>query len=53
MDEATKANIKDLVLSCDGVKSATWDKGGHDVLELNVDTHLPQDFEADGISSRG
>ena len=53
MDESTKANIKDLVLSCDGVKSATWDKGAHDVLELNVNTHLPQDFEADGISSRG
>ena len=53
MDESTKANIKDLVLSCDGVKSATWDKGAHDVLELNVDTHLPQDFEAKGVSNHG
>ena len=46
MDEAIKASIKDLVLSCDGVESATWDNAPPDVLKLNVNTHLPQDFEA-------
>ena len=53
MDEATKANIKDLILSCDGVNSATWGEESPNVLELNVNTHLPQDFEADGMSSYG
>ena len=50
MDEAIKASIKDLVLSCDGVESATWDNAPPDVLKLNVNTHLPQDFEAKGVS---
>lgn len=53
MDEAIKASIKDLVLSCDGVESATWDNAPPDVLKLNVNTHLPQDFEAKGVSNHG
>lgn len=53
MDEAIKANIKDLVLSCDGVESATWDNVPSNVLELTVNTHLPQDFKKEGVSSRG
>ena len=53
MDEAIKANIKDLVLSCDGVESATWDNAPSNVLELTVNTHLPQDFKKEGVSSRG
>ena len=53
MDEAIKASIVNLVLSCDGVKSATWYNASPNVLELNVNTHLPQDFEEKGISSHG
>ena len=53
MDEAIKANIKDLVLSCDGVESARWDNASPDILKLNVNTHLPQDFEAKGVSNHG
>ena len=53
MDETIKASIKDLVLSCDGVESATWDDPPLDVLKLNVNTHLPQDFEAKGVSNHG
>ena len=53
MDEAIKVSIKDLVLSCDGVESATWDNAPPDVLKLNVNTHLPQDFEAKGVSNHG
>lgn len=53
MDEATKASIKDLVSSCDGVESAMWDNASPDVLVLTVNTHLPQDFEEEGVSSQG
>jgi len=53
MDEAIKASIKDLVLSCDGVESATWDNAPPDVLKLNVNTHLPQYFDAKGVSNHG
>ena len=53
MDEAIKASIIDLVSSCDGVESATWDNASPNVLELTVNTHLPQDFEEKGVSSHG
>ncbi len=53
MDEALKASIIDLVSSCDGVESATWDNASPNVLELKVNTHLPQDFEEKGVSNHG
>lgn len=53
MDEVTKAEIREVVLSCDGVKSAKWDPSQSSTLHVDIDVHLPQDCAEIGCSPAG
>lgn len=53
MDEATKADIRETVLSCDGVKSAKWEQTQSATLHVEIDVHLPQDCGEIGCSPAG